>query len=156
MTDLRLIPTHEITLTIRADPLRAVTISEQLDPLHAAIEAVNLTDGWVTVHARIAPAGDGPTGLLLKIRNAHSREYAAGMPGLYCIECEQMWPCPTWLWTCTGDMPAGSDQPWDPADWDPPVLHHEHLLAIAQGRDCEADCCDPEMAAGQPAEGSQP
>lgn len=51
---------------------------------------------------------------LARIAEAHQQgEYAAGVTSGYCTDCDQVWPCPTYVWATTNRSPLAT---WDPAD----------------------------------------
>lgn len=48
------------------------------------------------------------------IAEGHSKNSAAGgMTSGYCNDCEQRWPCPTYVWATSDRDPLAT---WDPAD----------------------------------------
>ncbi|MFF5778131.1 hypothetical protein ACFY7Y_14420 [Streptomyces virginiae] len=51
---------------------------------------------------------------LARIAEAHAKdETAHGMTSGYCNDCEQRWPCPTYVWATTDRNTLAA---WDPAD----------------------------------------
>lgn len=103
-------------------PYGPVKMREGIDAQEAMVRA--LPEGWGIARCRIMLNGDSPDHRLARIREAHSRERAAAMPGEYCSECGWTWPCPTYVWTLEIDGPS-CDEPWNPADWEYPKTAHE-------------------------------
>ncbi|MER6488769.1 hypothetical protein ABT264_35135 [Streptomyces virginiae] len=79
------------------------TVSEQAADL--VLAALDRYDQW---------AAAGPSARLARIAEGHSKNSAAGgMTSGYCNDCEQRWPCPTYVWATTQRDPLAT---WDPAD----------------------------------------
>ncbi|MGW3973854.1 hypothetical protein ACWEFD_31765 [Streptomyces ardesiacus] len=55
-----------------------------------------------------------PADRLECIAQAHAKEItASGMTSGLCVECEHLWPCPSYVWATTDRDPLAT---WDPAD----------------------------------------